>query len=98
MTLTDILNSCEEKPSVILTIENNPVWDYKEGKDRGDILLISEDPWEGSELEYVSLAEIKAYADDLEVPYNEITFYTEADYEQLITNTWVQDTLVLSHY
>ena len=46
MTLTDILNSCEEKPSVILTIENNPVWDYKEGKDRGDILLISEDPWE----------------------------------------------------
>jgi len=99
MTLHDILiNLSEDKHTSIITIEGNPVWDYKLGKENQDILLISEDPWEGVEEEYVTVAELITFAYDAEVPFEEIKLYTESDYEQLKTNTWLQDTLVLSHY
>ena len=99
MTLQDILKDInEEKTTSFITIEGNPVWDYKLGKENQDILLISEDPWEGVEEEYVTLEELQAFALDAEVPFDEIKLYTEADYEQLKTFTWLNNTLVLSHF
>lgn len=99
MTLHDILKDInEEKTTSFITIEGNPVWDYKLGKENQDILLISEDPWEGVESEYVTTKELFDFGKDLDIPFDEITLYTEADYEQLKTFTWVKDTLVLSHY
>ena len=99
MTLQEILNSVTGKQDTLnITIEGNPVWDYKLGRENQDILLISEDPWEGVEEEYVTLAELVSFAEDAEVPFDEIKLFTETDYEQLKTFTWLQDTLVLSHY
>ena len=106
MTLQDIFLKYPTKGTepdykgyqTLVTINGHPVWDYKEGKEKGDIILISEDPWEGIESEYVNLKELFDFASDTEVPFDEIKLYTEADYEQIKTVTWVKDTLVLSHY
>jgi hypothetical protein len=106
MTLQDIFLNYPTKGTdpdykgfqTTITIEGHPVWDYKEGIERGDIVLISEDPWEGVESEYVTTKELFDFVKDLDIPFEEITLYTEADYEQLKTFTWLQGTLVLSHY
>ena len=106
MTLQDIFLNYPVKGTepeykghkTIIPIEKHPVWDYKEGLDKGDILLISEDPWEGVESEYVTTGELFDFAKDLDIPFEDIKLYTEADYEQLKTFTWLKGTLVLSHY
>ena len=97
MKLQDILKEYKDD-STLVTVEGHPVWDYKEGKDRGDIILISEDPWEGVESEYVTTGELFDFAHHLDIPFEDITLYTEADYEQLKTFTWLNNTLVLSHF
>lgn len=106
MTLQDIFLNYPVKGTepeykgykTVVTIEKHPVWDYKEGIEKGDIILISEDPWEGVESEYVTTGELFYFAKDLDIPFEDIKLYTEADYEQLKTFTWLQGTLVLSHY
>ena len=42
--------------------------------------------------------ELFEFAKDLDTPFEDLKLYTEADYEQLKSFTWVKNTLVLSHY
>lgn len=106
MTLQDIFYNYPVKGTVpeyagyntVVTITGHPVWDYKEGIEKGDIILISEDPWQGVESEYVTTRELFEFAKDLDTPFEDLKLYTEADYEQLKSFTWVKNTLVLSHY
>lgn len=98
MTLQDIVNTSNSNLDLLLTIEGHPVWDYKVGMEQSDITLISEDPWEGVESEYVTLGELIDFAQELELPLDTIKIYTESDYEQLINVICKEDTLVLSHY
>ena len=91
-----IESSNPEKINSIVTIEGNPVWDYKAVG--FTILLNSEDPWVGVEDEHVTLKELKEYIVENEIPFNEATFATEADMEVLKSYKWKDGSLCLSHY
>ena len=77
-----IETSGPEKMDRIITIEGHPVWDYKIGGDK-TVFLISEDPWEGVDEEYVTLKEIRKYIVDNFIPFDIVEFRTEADRELL---------------
>ena len=98
MTLQDIVISSNSNLDLLLTIEGHPVWDYKIGMEQEDVILISEDPWEGVESEYVTLKELLEFTQDSGIPLEDVKLYTESDYEQLINVICKEDTLVLSHY
>tara|TARA_B100000035_G_scaffold305024_1_gene305386 strand:+ start:1005 stop:1310 length:306 start_codon:yes stop_codon:yes gene_type:complete len=88
-----------DKLDYLVTIEGHPVWDYKLGG-LHTIYLISEDPWQGVEDEYVTLSELRKYIVSCEIPFDLVKFQTEADKELLISFKW-NDTnreLILSHY
>ena len=80
-----------------ITIEGNPVWDYKMG-DTHTVFLISEDPWEGVEEEFVTLRELRKYIIDSFIPFDLVKFKTEADKEIIKSFKWEEDQLSLSHY
>lgn len=84
-----------EKLSNILTIDGHPVWDYK--AIGFTVYLIAEDPWLGSEDEYVTLGELKAYVIKNEIPFNEVKLATEADREVLKTFLFKGKEIYLSH-
>ena len=86
-----------EKLNSIITIEGHPVWDYKVGG-YDTIFLISEDPWEGVEDEYVSLKELRKYVVSCEIPFDIVKFKTEANKEILKSYIWEENQLKLSHY
>lgn len=86
-----------DKMSSIVTIEGHPVWDYKVGG-HNTIFLISEDPWEGVEDEYVTLKELRKYVVDNFIPFDVVEFKTEADRELLKSYKWEENQLNLSHY
>ena len=92
-----IETSSPEKLDYIVTIEGHPVWDYKTGR-HNTILLISEDPWEGVEDEYVTLKELRKYIVNCEIPFDLVEFRTEADKELIKTYVWKENQLSLSHY
>ena len=83
----------------LVTIEGYPVWDYKIGG-LNTVFLISEDPWEGVESEYVSLKELKDFIIDCFIPFDIVEFKTEADKELLKSFKWNDESkeLRLSHY
>ena len=87
-----------ERLNYIITIEGYPVWDYKIGGHKS-VFLISEDPWEGVESEYVTLRELKDYIIDCFIPFDIAEFKTEADKELLVSFKWNDETkeLRLSH-
>lgn len=86
-----------EKLDYVVTIEGHPIWDYKIGG-MHTVFLISEDPWEGVEEEYVTLKELKKYIVNCEIPFDILEFKTEADRETLKSFTWKEKELHLSHY
>lgn len=86
-----------EKLDYIVSIEGSPVWDYKIGG-MHTVILISEDPWEGVEEEYVTLKELKKYVVNCEIPFDILELKTEADKETLKSFTWKEKELHLSHY
>ena len=88
-----------DKMDYTVTIEGHPVWDYKLGANY-TIYLISEDPWQGVENEYVNLSELRRYIVSSEVPFDLVKFQTEADKEELITFEFKNENkeLYLSHY
>jgi len=100
MTLLDIISTApQNSENFTVKIGDHPIWDYKEGVNIGEILLISDNPWEGVESEYVTVKELYDFTyTNIETSDDKITFYTEADYEQLNNFIWLQDTLVLSHF
>ena len=81
----------------IISVGGNPVWDYKVGG-HNTIFLISEDPWEGVEDEYVTLKEVRKYIVDNFIPFDVVEFKTEADRELLKSYKWEENQLNLSHY
>lgn len=82
----------------IITIEGSPVWDYKIGA-LNTLFLISEDPWQGVEEEYVTLGELRKYIVSSEIPFDLVKFQTEADRETLLSYKWLEinNELCLSH-
>lgn len=82
-----IESSNQEKLEFIITVEGHPVWDYKAGPS-GTIYLISEDPWEGVEEDYVSLGELRKYIAQMKIPFDSVTFKTEADNQILTRIQW----------
>jgi len=86
-----------EKLECIVTVEGHPVWDYKIGGHK-TIYLISEDPWQGVEEEYVTLKELRKYVVNCEIPFDIVEFKTEADRELLKSYKWEEKQLNLSHY
>ena len=88
-----------ERMEYIITIEGHPVWDYKIGA-LNTIFLISEDPWQGVENEYVNLTELRKYIVSKEIPFDLVKFQTEADREELVSFKWKDENkeLCLSHY
>lgn len=94
----DLIESTSpDKLDSVITIEGHPVWDYKIGG-YNTIFLISEDPWEGVEDEYVTLKELRKYVVDSFIPFDVVEFKTEADRELLKSYKWENDRLILSHY
>ena len=98
MTLYNILQDRKNFDLHTLKINGSTVWDYKEGKNKGDVLLITENSWNEMNSEHVSVQELCKYIDTLDTPYSEVILYSEEDYSQLKTFEWLQDTLVLSQY
>lgn len=92
-----IETSTPDKLESIVTIEGHPVWDYKVGG-HSTIFLISEDPWQGVEDEYVTLKELRKYIVSCEIPFDIVEFKTEADRELLKSFKWEENQLNLSHY
>ena len=88
-----------ERMEYVLTIEGSPVWDYKIGA-LNTIFLISEDPWQGVEDEYVTVSELRKYIVSNEIPFDLVKLQTEADREELISYNWKDENkeLYLSHY
>ena len=88
-----------ERMEYVLTIDGSPVWDYKIGA-LNTIYLISEDPWQGVENEYVKLSELRKYIVSSEIPFDLVKLQTEADREELISSTWKDENkeLYLTHY
>ena len=98
INLKDLIESTSpDKLDSVITIEGYPVWDYKIGG-YNTIFLISEDPWEGVEEEYVTLKELRQYVVDSFIPFDVVEFRTEADRELLKSYKWENDRLILSHY
>jgi len=97
MTLDQILNQSIDKMSNVITINGNPIWDYKEGN-HPYIYLISEDPWEGAEEEYVTVQELLDFCNTVAQRHKTIEFATEADQQPLTTLTWKTGVLELSHF
>ena len=87
-----------ERLEYVITIEGHPVWDYKIGG-LNTIFLISEDPWQGVENEYVSLQEVRKYIVSNEIPFDLVKFQTEADRETLLSYHWKDENteLYFSH-
>ena len=98
MNLQKLIQESNLNLDLIISIEGHPVWDYKQGKEPFDICLISEDPWEGVESEYVTLRELISYSQELNISEEDVCFYTESDYEQLISVNVTNNQIVLSHY
>lgn len=86
-----------DKLDFIVSIEGHPVWDYKIGGTH-TIFLISEDPWDGVEEEYVTLKELKKYIVNCEIPFELVEVKTEADRELLKSFKWEENQLNFSHY
>lgn len=98
INLKDLIESTSpDRLDSIITIEGHPVWDYKIGG-YNTIFLISEDPWDGVEEEYVTLKELRKYVVDSFIPFDVVEFRTEADKELLKSYKWENDRLILSHY
>jgi hypothetical protein len=92
-----IETSNPEKLDYIITVEGHPVWDYKVGG-HNIIYLISEDPWQGCEEEYVTLAELRKYVVSCEIPFDMVELKTEADKQLLNSFKWKNSQLNFSHY
>lgn len=92
-------NANPERMEYVLTIEGSPVWDYKIGA-LNTIFLISEDPWQGVEEEYVKVAELRKYIVSNEIPFDLVKLQTETDRETLLSYKWIEvnKELYLSHY
>ena len=87
-----------ERLEYVVSIEGYPVWDYKIGA-LNTLFLISEDPWQGVEDEYVTLGELRKYIVNSEIPFDLVKFQTEADRESLLSYIWKDENkeLYLSH-
>jgi len=78
----------------IITIQGNPVWDYKIGA-LNTICLIS-NIQDISEDEYVTLRELRKYIVSSEIPFDLVKLQTEETKEDLISYKWVDVNMELS--
>jgi len=91
----DIIESTSpEKSKFIITVDGEPVWDYKASG--FTIFLISEDPWEGVEDEFVTVEELRKYIVGNEIPYNQVIFAKESNKQQLNNYKWSENQLLLA--
>ena len=90
-TLTQVIHPKD----AVLKIEGHPVWDYKAAN--FTVFLISQDPWNDSEDEFVSLDEIKKYIIQNEIPFDKVQFATEADREVLTRYEIKEDGIYFYH-
>jgi len=83
----------DERLQHTVTIGGHPVWDYKANE--YTVYLISEDPWQGVEEEYVTLAELRKYIVTCRIPFDVVMFATESDRELLKRYEWGEKQLDL---
>jgi|TARA_R100001079_G_C4377647_1_gene121695 hypothetical protein len=83
----NIINSGNpEKMDYVITVQGNPVWDYKIGA-LNTIFLIS-DLQEGIEEEYVTLTELRRYIVSSEIPFDLVKLQKEENRVNLIDFHW----------
>tara|TARA_R100001591_G_C4270750_1_gene162350 strand:+ start:190 stop:501 length:312 start_codon:yes stop_codon:yes gene_type:complete len=83
----NIINSGNpEKMDFIITVQGNPVWDYKIGA-LNTIFLIS-DLQDEIEEEYVSLAELRRYIVSSEIPFDLVKLQKEENRVELVDFKW----------
>ena len=75
-----------EKLEYIVTVNNNPVWDYKMAG--YDTVLLIENTQDGIEEEYVSLLELKKYVVNCEIPFSIVKFKVEETQELIASFKW----------
>lgn len=93
----DIVESANpERLNFIITVDGNPVWDYKLSK-LNTVSLISESPWTGMEEEFVTVQELRRYVVSCGIPYELLKLQTEADREELKVFRWVDNQLNLTY-
>ena len=94
MTFQEIIKNCPtvDYSSIYVFIDENCVWDYKEGDK--SILLISEHPC--IEEERVTLAELINYSKELETPEDFLTLECEYERQELNSFEWLENKLILS--
>lgn len=93
----DIVESANpERLNFIITVDGNPVWDYKLSK-LNTVSLISESPWIGMEEEFVTVQELRRYVVSCGIPYDLLKLQTEADREELKVFRWVDNQLNLTY-
>jgi len=76
-----------DRMAFTLTIQGNPVWDYKISA-LNTISLIS-NIQEGVEEEYVTLQELRKYVVGSEIPFELVSIYTEEEGVKLIDYKWI---------
>jgi len=95
MTLQYLLRGCPNclYSDIQVYVENNPVYDYKEGDQ--SIYLISH-PFEVTEeLEPVTLQELIDFSKELEYPEDNIIFLCEYELQELTSSSWLGTKLIL---
>tara|TARA_R110002072_G_scaffold302789_1_gene488748 strand:+ start:1538 stop:1843 length:306 start_codon:yes stop_codon:yes gene_type:complete len=75
-----------EKLEYIVTVNGNPVWDYKMAG--YDTVLLIEHTQDGIEEEYVSLLELKKYVVNCEIPFGIAKFKVEETQEFITSFKW----------
>lgn len=97
MNFKDIIETgSPEKLDFIITVDGNPVWDYKLTK-LNTISLISENAWPGIEEELVTVNELRRYIVACGIPYELAKLYTEEDSKELNIFRWIDKELRLTH-
>tara|TARA_R110002153_G_scaffold78525_1_gene200977 strand:+ start:401 stop:703 length:303 start_codon:yes stop_codon:yes gene_type:complete len=78
----------------IVTIEGNPVWDYKmAGYDTISLIANIQD---GLEEEYVTLKEVRKYVVECEIPFGIVKFREEESRELLTNFQWDSENKIIN--
>ena len=75
-----------ERMDYTITVQGNPVWDYKLGA-LNTVLLIA-NIQDGIEEEYVSLKELRRYVVSSEIPFDLLVLQTEQDKNNILSFEW----------
>ena len=84
-----IEKSNPERLEYTVTIEGNPVWDYKVAGYKTVSLIANIQG--GIEEEYVSLGELRKYIVSCEIPFDITVLQTETDKEPVILHKWYDE-------